>query len=211
MSTVRSTYDHEDPYGRKSPNKLLHHYLATRCGQCVSMPILFVIIAERLGLKVALASAPEHVLVRFTDEADREHNLETTSGAHPSRDAWYRESFPITDRALQTGIYLRSLTKREGVALMASTVVEHLNRQARFHQIVKLAKVVLSQCPRDVAIMLWQGTGYGALLDQLRTKYANPWVMPPAIRAQAFAFMEGNRSAFAAAENLGWVEPQWER
>lgn len=204
------SYDHDDPYGRKSPNKLLHHYLATRCGQCVSMPILFLIIAERLGLRVALACAPEHVFVRFTDDVGREHNLETTSGAHPSRDAWYREKFPITDRAIQTGIYLRSLTKREGVALMASTVVEHLKRQSRFQEVIEIAKVVLSQCPRDVTMMLWQGTSCGALLEQIRTKYPNPLLMPPAIRAQAYACMEGNRRAFKAAENLGWVEPRWE-
>ncbi|HLL58308.1 MAG TPA: hypothetical protein VK391_00255 [Allosphingosinicella sp.] len=36
-------YDHSDPYGDHISNKLLHAYLATRLGNCISMPVLFLI------------------------------------------------------------------------------------------------------------------------------------------------------------------------
>jgi len=111
------SYDQSDPTGSLLHNKLLHNYLGSRRGQCVSMPVLFLILGCRLGLDVALASAPEHVFVRYTDEHGRTHNLETTSGAYPARDEWYRQNFPITDRAVESGIYLRTLSAREAVAI----------------------------------------------------------------------------------------------
>ena len=49
------TYDLKDPQGISIKSKLLHHYLATRKGNCVSMPILVVILGERLGLDITLS------------------------------------------------------------------------------------------------------------------------------------------------------------
>ena len=62
-------YDHADPYGKVILNKLLATYLKTRRGNCVSMPILFLILADWLGVKVSLAAAPLHLFVRYTDAA----------------------------------------------------------------------------------------------------------------------------------------------
>lgn len=62
------TYDLDDPLGRNARNRQLAIYLATRKGNCVSMPILFLILGQRLGLTVALATAPNHLLVKFADD-----------------------------------------------------------------------------------------------------------------------------------------------
>lgn len=197
-------YDHSDPQGRRLQGKLLHNYLATRLGQCVSMPVLFLILAERLGFNVALSTAPEHVFVRFTDASGRTINLETTSGAHPARDAWFRQNFPISDRAIESGLYLRSLTKREGVALMATTVMEHAFEGRRWEEAVALAEIILSHRPDDAQTMVYMGTAYGQLLNVLRRKYP-PFVAPAPVQAQMRVYIEKNMSLFAAAERLGWV------
>jgi hypothetical protein len=57
-------YDQADPFGRNVQNKLLSTYFRTRLGNCVSMPILFLVLAERAGLNVGLSTAPLHVFVR---------------------------------------------------------------------------------------------------------------------------------------------------
>lgn len=110
-------YDLADPYGQNLRSKLLSTYLSTRLGNCVSMPILFLILADRLGVNVALSMAPLHVFLKFTDAAGKVTNLETTSGALPARDQWYRKKLPMTDRAVASGLYLQALTRQEGVAL----------------------------------------------------------------------------------------------
>ena len=81
-------YDMSDPLGRHLPNALLHNYLADRLRQRVSMPILFLIIGERLGLNLALACAPHHLFIRYTAPGGRAINIEPTSGARPARDEW---------------------------------------------------------------------------------------------------------------------------
>ena len=52
------TYDLKDPLGQQVRSKMLSTYVRTRKGNCVSMPVLFLIVADRLGLKVRLAAAP---------------------------------------------------------------------------------------------------------------------------------------------------------
>ena len=43
----------------------MSHYLATRKGNCVSMPVLFVILGQKLGLPITLAIAPNHVFAKY--------------------------------------------------------------------------------------------------------------------------------------------------
>ncbi|MBV1865390.1 MAG: transglutaminase-like domain-containing protein [Rhodobacteraceae bacterium] len=62
------SYDHDDPYGLDVRNKLLSDYIQDRRGNCITMPFLFIILGQRLGLDVTPAMAPLHVFVKFTDE-----------------------------------------------------------------------------------------------------------------------------------------------
>lgn len=200
-------YDHSDPLGISLSGKLLHNYLRTRLGQCVSMPALFLILAERLRLDVALSPAPEHVFVRYTDAEGRVHNLEATSGGHPARDAWLREKFCISAQAIETGIYLRTLTKREGIALLASTVIEHLAASERDVEAMDVSALVLRHSPRDTHALLSLGGAAGKLLDKLRAMYRSERDMPAAVRLKAFELMQCNARCFARAAKLGWIEP----
>lgn len=94
-------YDQADPLGLNVHNKLLSTYLRTRRGNCVSVPSLFLILADRLGLNVSFATAPLHVFIRYTDPQGRAFNIETTSGANLARPEWLRRNFPMTDRAIR--------------------------------------------------------------------------------------------------------------
>ena len=73
-------YDLDDPYGLVFENRLLSDYLADRRGNCVTMPLLFIAIGQRLGLDMRPALAPQHVLVRFTTRNGESHNIEATNG-----------------------------------------------------------------------------------------------------------------------------------
>lgn len=201
-------YDHADPNGRHLPNALLHNYLSRRLGQCVSMPILFLILAERLGLNVALASAPEHLFIRYTGVNGRTINLETTSGGHPARDIWFRQNYAITDRAIQTGLYMRSLTKREAVAAMASPILTHMARSRRYDEVVCAGLVLLKHNNRDSFIMLSVGAAYRRMFEQFRTRFPEPHELSRADHDQFTRLMLGNARHFKMAEDLGWVQPR---
>ncbi len=157
-------YDLADPFGLRVENKLLSTYLRTRLGNCVSMPTLFMILAERVGLDASFVMAPLHVFVRFTHPERGPTNVEATSGAHFARDEWYRESMPMTDRAIDAGVYMRALTKAEGVALLATTVLEYLERERRYQDVVDVADVILATNPRDTRTMVKKAPRSGTSL-----------------------------------------------
>lgn len=58
-------YNFEDPFAQILSSKLISNYLKTKKGNCISMPILYLILADKLGLDVTLSTAPLHVFVKF--------------------------------------------------------------------------------------------------------------------------------------------------
>src|SRR5262245_54516989 len=100
------SYDLEDPFGKNLRNKLLTTYLRTRKGNCVSMPILFVILVQKIGLEVTLSTAPAHVLAKYRDDDGSMLNIENVSGGSKG-DASYQKEMRISQRAMASGIYLQ--------------------------------------------------------------------------------------------------------
>lgn len=205
-------YDPSDPLGQRLDNKLLPNYLATRRGQCVSMPILFLVLAEKLGIDMRLACAPHHVFLRYTDQGDRTFNVEATSGGHPARDEWYRSQFAISDRAIESGVYMRTLSRRESVALMATTVLQHLMFEARYAEAIAASEVILRYNPRDVHVLLWKATACGELVQrEFAAKYPIPFLIPEPARSRYRFLTAMNEALLARAEALGWEpDPEWE-
>ena len=202
-------YDLADPFGLRVENKLLSTYMRTRLGNCVSMPTLFMILAERVGLEASFVVAPLHVFVRFTHPERGPTNVEATSGAHLARNEWYREKMPMTDRAIESGIYMRALTKAEGVALLATTVLDYLERERRYQDVVDVADVILKANPRDALTMVKKGTAFGHILQaEFLNRYPSPASIPPGLRSRYLMLADLNRRAFEDAERLGWEPAQ---
>lgn len=62
-------YDLLDPLGKKNPQtKSVANYIKTKLGNCISMPLLVIILAQRLNVKAHLSTAPYHMFVRYTDD-----------------------------------------------------------------------------------------------------------------------------------------------
>ncbi len=198
------TYDLADPLGEKVKSKMLSTYLRTRKGNCVSMPVLFLIVADRIGLKVRLAAAPLHLFVRYTDPAGADHNLEATSGGHEARTEWYRTNLPMSDRAVQSGIYMRTLSKRETIAAMATSVQDFLMAEGRYQEAAAVADAILAVSPRDAYAMVKKGSAMGGILQaEFHGKYPNPALIPPALRSRYAVLAAANDKAFRDAEALG--------
>jgi regulator of sirC expression with transglutaminase-like and TPR domain len=203
-------YDLTDPKGQNLSNRLLASYLETRRGNCVTMPILFLILADRMHLPVALSKAPLHFFIRYQDDVTGQTlNLETTSGGYPARDSWIREQAPMTDQAIANGLYLRALTKRETLVAMAAVVVEADLERQRFQEGIEIADVILEHDPSDVYILAKRGTAFAGLIEtEFAQKYPRPVDIPPALRPRYQMLQGRNDSDFAKAEALGWREEQ---
>ncbi len=199
------SYDLADPLGQNPKSRLLSTYIRTRKGNCVSMPILFLIVADRMDLKVHLASAPLHLFIRYTDPTGVDHNLEATSGGHEARTEWYRERLPMTDRAVASGIYMRTLSRRESVAEMATTVVEFLIDNHRYQDAIDVADAILAANPLDAYTMVKKGSAIAGMMQaEFIEKYPNPSLVPVSLRPRYQMLAAANAKAFKDAEALGW-------
>lgn len=199
-------YDLKDPDGRVLTDKLLPTYITTRRGNCISMPFLFLILADHMGVPITASEAPDHVFLKVTDQATGEViNLEPTSGAHPERDAWLRQQDPMTDQAIANGVYLRALTKKETVAVMASILIEFYYTEGRYDDVIQIADAVLEYHPKLVAAMVFKGDSYEHLIDQDFVKfYRRPIDIPPDLLPLYQLYVQQTQASFNEATVLGW-------
>jgi regulator of sirC expression with transglutaminase-like and TPR domain len=200
-------YDLDDPFGHDIRNKLLSVYVESRKGNCVTMPLFFIILGQRLGLDVTASTAPKHLLVKWKSEAGLWVNLEATSGANPARDVWIRSQMPMTDQAIANGVYLQPLTKKETVAVMATTLAEYYLQQREYEKAIAIADVVLEYHPKNVGTMTLKAAAYGRLVRQrFAGKYPSPSQIPVSERSYYEYLAQNNHLWFAKAEALGWRE-----
>lgn len=199
------TYDQSDPFGEKVQHKTLSNYLKTRLGNCVTMPTLFMIVGRGIGLHLTLTTAPLHELVRYTHPGLPPLNIEATSGGGFARNEWYREKLPMTDRAIESGLYLRTHTDQETVALMAVTVVDYLMSVGRNEDSIKVADAILAVDPKDGYTMVKKGSAIAAIMKtEFLDKYPIPALIPAALRPRYLELAAANKKAFDDAEGLGW-------
>ncbi len=198
-------YDHADPIGKILSNKLLADYLDDRLGNCITMPFLFLSLADRLDLNVTASTAPLHVLVKFTDDTGTTYNLEPTSGAGPTRDIWYREQLPMTDVALRNRVYLDALSRTETLAVMSMVLVEHLIETGRYQEAIAVSDIILAHYPHYAYALVKRGTAYYHLIrTEFYERYSTAQDVPPELHARLSHLNHQNQSAFARAEALGW-------
>ena len=173
------------------------------------MPFLFIILGQRLGIDVTASTAPRHVFVKFADgETGASVNLETTSGANPTRDEWYRQQMPMTNEAIANGMYLQKLSKTETVALMASVLAEYCSDRQEHEKVIAICDVILARYPKYDTPMLMKGRSFYLLLEKhFIKKYLKPSMIPLNERAYFEYLSHNNRYCFEKAESLGWREP----
>lgn len=110
-------YDFEDYLGQKDYSKMfVSKLLKTGSGQCHSMPLYYLMLAEAMGTEAYLSLAPNHSYIRFVDDEGKLINIELTNGMFTA-DNSLLESGYIKSEALQNKIYLENLSKKELLAM----------------------------------------------------------------------------------------------
>jgi regulator of sirC expression with transglutaminase-like and TPR domain len=201
------TYDLDDPLGKVPANKRLATYLATRKGNCISMPILVLILGQRLGLPLALATAPRHVFLKVHDTGEQTwRNFEATAGGFKLDSSYVRETH-ITPRAIENAIHLRPLSPREGLGVIAGTLMEHHAARGDGDALIEVADLALAANPRDTSAMLWKANAYYLQIQSRYVrKYPDANDIPLALRDDYFRRSRENFAWFEKAEQLGWTQ-----
>lgn len=148
-------YDFEDFRGEKDYTKqFVTKLLRTSTGQCHSMPLLYKLLADRLGLHTYISMVPNHSFISVKDERGALYRYETTNG-HFTTDAFYMSSGYIKAAALKQRTYLDTLTWRENLASQLDDLAggyEHYYGYDAFGQ--KCAELSLKYYPQGVTARL---------------------------------------------------------
>lgn len=111
-------YDLDDYKSEKNfDSHFVSKLMKSGSGQCYSMPLYYLVLAEKMGAKAHWAFSPQHSFIKIQDEDGAWYNLELTCNAILS-DAHYMNSSYIKAEAIRNRIYLEPLDKKEAVAQM---------------------------------------------------------------------------------------------
>lgn len=125
------SYDDNDLHVTQLKNKFITGYLTTRKGSCITMPMLYLILAERLDLPIYPVRAAKHFFLRYIPDIptfDFQENIEATNGGSFIPDEQYVIDAEIPQKAIENGVYLRTLNKKEYIAtLLSINTTEYAN------------------------------------------------------------------------------------
>lgn len=109
-------YDFDDFEGKSDHrNFFVTKCLATGGGQCNSMPMVYLLLPEKLNVPAYLSFAPQHALVKYRKNNGEVVNYEATTNWHINN-SWYEENLFISADAIRSGIFLDTFDKQKIVA-----------------------------------------------------------------------------------------------
>lgn len=122
------TYDFDDVFGHQEQSNLfVSKLLDTQKGNCNSLPYLYKILAEELGVEANLALAPNHIYIKHNIKSLGWYNTELTSGIFP-QDSWLMASGFIHLDAIQNGVFMKALSNKESLALLLVDLGNNYNK-----------------------------------------------------------------------------------
>lgn len=145
-------YDFEDYRGSKDWSKMfVTKLLKTGSGQCHSMPLLYLTLAEEINAEAFLSLAPEHSYIKFQDEITKKtYSLELTNGMF-STPSFILNSGYIKAEALQNKIYMQNLSKQELLGYLFADLANGYAHKFGYDEFVDIvANKALELDPKNV-------------------------------------------------------------
>lgn len=157
-------YDFEDYMGVKDYKKMfVSKLMKTNTGQCHSMPLLYLILAEQIGAEAFLVISPNHSYIRFKDDDGNELSVELTNGMF-SANSFVLNSGYIKAEALKNKLYMQNLTNKE---LLSQAYVDlasgYIHKFGYDEFVAKVLDKALYLNPNNINATLWKSN-----TDQMR-------------------------------------------
>lgn len=148
-------YDLEDYMGEKDyTNLFASKLLGKGSGQCHSLPLVYLMIAEQLGAKAWLSLAPSHSFIQFMDNRGRLLDFETTNGNIVSG-SWVAGSGYINGKALRNKTYLDTLSRRQLYArCLSDLLLGYLNKFEYDNLALEIRNSILRADPSNITVLL---------------------------------------------------------
>ena len=150
------TYDFDDYNGEEDWTKMfVTKLLVEHKGNCHSLPFLYKILAEEIGAQAYLSFAPNHIYIKNKSKRGM-YNTELTNAMMPI-DAWIMASGFITVEAIKSGIYMKTLSLEESIAVCLLDLAKGYERKFEINNdefSLKCINLALEYYPNFVNAML---------------------------------------------------------
>lgn len=134
--------------------------MRTRTGQCHSLPLFFLCVAEQLNAKAWLSLSPNHSFIQYFDEEGHRYNFEPTNGNLVTQ-TWLMQSTYINSTALKNKTYLDTLSSRKLYAqCLSDLLMGHLMKIGYNQFSDHLANQILVIDPANVTALMTQANYY---------------------------------------------------
>ena len=151
------TYDFDDALGRQDWSKMfVSKLLETGKGNCHSLPYLYKILSDELGIPCYLSFAPNHIYIKLFAESTGWYNTELTSATFPI-DAWIIASGYVNIDAIRNGLYMDTLSTKQSVAHCLVDLAhgyQHKYGKDDPEFVIKCCNTTLEHHPSNVNAML---------------------------------------------------------
>jgi len=122
-------YDYIDYRAEKDLNNyFVTKTLATGTGQCNTLPRVYLVLAEALGVNASLTFVHQHSFIKYQNNKGTIENYEPTIDWHMS-DNDYTEDVPVMSSAITNKIYLSPLNKKQMVASIMIDLAYNFHRE----------------------------------------------------------------------------------
>lgn len=136
--------------------------------------MLWLVLADRLGWPVHAVMSTKHYFLRYEDDRLSEKNIDPTAWGGYVPDENYKADGLIPDRAVENGVYLRSLSRREYLASLLSNHIRHYEeREPDLEKARDYLELALSIDPAQSPTWWNAGLVYLRLAQQLDSQWEN--------------------------------------
>ncbi len=171
------TYDFTDFMGREDWRCMfVTKLLATKKGNCHSLPYLYKILADELGASCWLSLAPNHIYIKNRSKKIGWYNTELTSGTFPI-DAWITTPGYIPIKAVQSGLYMDTLSNQQAISLCVLDLAKGYESQTHNYTdgfILKCCDLVLKYHPVNAQALLLKAETTKRIYEQEKTNGNDP-------------------------------------
>lgn len=203
------TYDFEDFSGAKDWSKMfVTKLLASRSGNCHSLPYLYKILADELGATAWLSIAPNHIYIKNRCKKIGWFNTELTSGAFPT-DAWVKASGYISLEAIRSGIYMDTLSRAQNLVLCVYDLAKGYEKQTGIYGdgfILSCCNLVLRYYPNHINSILLKAEVLKKQFEEVMKTNAVEYPTQVFHIPEALALFEEMEKWYIRAVELGYYE-----
>lgn len=201
-------YDFDDFQGEQDFSKLfVTKLLSSHKGQCHSLPLLYLILCEKVGAEASLAFSPQHSYIKFKDKKNNWHNLELTQGMMVT-DAFIIGSGFINAAAIKHGVYMQPQTKEQVIAQCLSDLASgYIHKYGYDKFVIQCIDSVLAHAPTNTSALAMKSNYHSILLSYVAHQVGSP--PPDTLKAhypQIYKLFEDRSNIYRKLDEIGFVE-----